>query len=83
MDICELSKRARRGEAYCVLVATKIAMPQRPVVEDPRSARQTCLACVRTCGELGTDCDEVFRRQKLYVFLRSLHVKASSDLSPI
>ena len=30
--------RARRGETYCVLVATSMAMPQRPVVEDPRSA---------------------------------------------
>ena len=34
---------ARRGETYCVLVATQMAMPQRPVVEDPRSARQSCL----------------------------------------
>ena len=49
MNICELSKLARRGETYVRIVSwwqPKWAMPQRPVVEDPRSARQTCLACV-------------------------------------
>ena len=39
----DLCKWARRGETYCVLVATQMAMPQRPV-RDPRSARQTCFA---------------------------------------
>ena len=30
--------RARRDETYCVLVATSMAMLQRPIVEDPHSA---------------------------------------------
>ena len=32
------SPRARWGKTYCVLVATSMAMPQRPVVQDPRNA---------------------------------------------
>ena len=62
-----VSKWARRGEAYSVLVATQMAMPQRPV-RDPRSARQTCLAYVIFAWvlvvRLRTDCDEVFRIKK-------------------